>query len=88
MISAIFNSQGIIALISIVFLLGCRIVLGLSALTDFMNPASMSKHAMEVLITGAVNPNVIWNVLVVLIWIALTISVTIFWITGKRFNNE
>ncbi|MDQ0898997.1 MULTISPECIES: ABC transporter permease [unclassified Paenibacillus] len=88
MISTIFNSQGIIALISIVFLLGCRIVLGLSTLTDFMNPASMSKHAMEVLITGAVNPNVIWNGLVVLIWIVLTIIVTIFWISSKKFNNE
>ncbi|KRE32259.1 ABC transporter permease [Paenibacillus sp. Soil724D2] len=88
MISTIFNSQGIIALISIVFLLGCRIVLGLSSFTDFLNPASMSKQAMEVLITGAVNPSVIWNVLVVLIWIVLTIIVTIFWISGKRFNNE
>lgn len=88
MISTIFNSQGIIALISIVFLLGCRIVLGLSALTDFMNPASMSKQAMEVLITGAVNPNVIWNVLVVLIWIVLAIVVTVFWISSKRFNNQ
>ncbi|NOU89761.1 hypothetical protein GC102_29010 [Paenibacillus sp. LMG 31460] len=88
MISTIFNSQGIIALISIVFLLGCRIVLGLSSLTDYLNPASMSKQAMEVLITGAVNPSVIWNVLVVLIWIVLTIVVTVFWISGKRFNNE
>ncbi|MDF2644974.1 MAG: sulfatase-modifying factor enzyme 1 family protein [Paenibacillus sp.] len=88
MISTIFNSQGIIALISIVFLLGCRIVLGLSSFTDLMNPASMSKQAMEVLITGAVNPSVIWSVLVVLIWIVLTIVVTVFWISGKRFNNE
>ncbi|MGO4273254.1 ABC transporter permease [Paenibacillus sp. TAF58] len=88
MISTIFNSQGIIALISIVFLLGCRIVLGLSSFIDFINPASMSKHGMEVLTTGAVNPNVIWHVLVVLIWIVLTISVTIFWISRKKFNNE
>lgn len=88
MISTIFSSQGIIALISIVFLLGCRIVLGLSSLTDVMNPASMSKHAMEILITGAVNSNVIWNSLVVLIWIVLTIIVTIFWISSKKFNNE
>ncbi|NEW05953.1 hypothetical protein GK047_08015 [Paenibacillus sp. SYP-B3998] len=88
MISTIINSQGMIALISIVFLLGCRIVLGLSSLTDFMNPASMSKQAMEVLITGAVNPNVTWNVLVVLIWIVLSFIITIFWISNKKFNNE
>ncbi|CAN7317826.1 ABC transporter permease [Paenibacillus sp. LjRoot56] len=88
MISTIFNSQGIIALISIVFLLGCRIVLGLSTLTDFMNPASMSKHAMEVLITGAANPNVIWNVLMVLLWIVLTIIVTIFWISSKKPQSD
>lgn len=88
MISTIFNSQGIIALISFVFLLGCRIVIGLSSLTDFMNPAGMSKHAMEVLITGAVNPNAIWNILVVFLWIVLTILVTSFWISSKKFNNE
>ncbi|CAN7670904.1 hypothetical protein LJR153_005272 [Paenibacillus sp. LjRoot153] len=88
MISTIFNSQGIIALISIVFLLGCRIVLGFPNLPDFMNPASMSKHAMEVLITGAVNPNVIWNVLMVLIWIVLTIIVTIFWISSKKLKSD
>ncbi|MNV69577.1 putative transmembrane protein YxlG [compost metagenome] len=88
MISTIFNSQGIIALISIVFLLGCRIVIGLSSLTDFMNPAGMSKHAMEVLITGAVNPNAIWNILVVFLWVVLTILVTNFWISSKKFNNE
>jgi ABC-2 type transport system permease protein len=88
MISTICNSQGMIAIISIVFLLGGRIVLGLSAVADMINPASMSKHAMEVLIMGEVNPDVIWNVLVVLIWVILTILVTIYWISSKRFNDE
>lgn len=88
MISTIFNGQGIIALISIVFLLGCRIIVGLIPLIDFMNPASMSKNAMEVLIIGTVNPNVIWNVVAALIWIALTIIVTSIWISNKKFNNE
>ncbi len=51
MISAIFYSQGIIALISIVFLFGCRLIVGLS------------KHAMETLVTGLVNSNAISNIL-------------------------
>lgn len=52
MISAIFHSQGIIALISIAFLLACRIIVGLIPIVDQVNPASMSKHAMETLVTG------------------------------------
>ena len=88
MISAIFHSQGIIALISIVFLLGCRIIVGLNPLIDFVNPASMSKHAMEVLITGSVNSSVIGNMLVAFVWIFLTLFVTNYWISHKKFNHE
>ena len=53
MISAIFHSQGIIALISIVFLLACRVIVGLNPIMDRLNPAGMSKYAMETLVTGA-----------------------------------
>ncbi|AXN39525.1 ABC transporter permease [Peribacillus butanolivorans] len=88
MISTIFNSQGIIALISIVFLLGCRIVVGLSPIIDNVNPASMSKHAMEVLILGTVNTDVIWSVISTIVLSALTILVTNIWISKKKFNNE
>ncbi|MFE4353061.1 ABC transporter permease [Peribacillus butanolivorans] len=88
MISTIFNSQGIIALISIVFLLGCRIVVGLSPVIDNVNPASMSKHAMEVLILGTVNIDVIWSVISTIVLSALTILVTNIWISKKKFNNE
>ncbi|MGE7765303.1 ABC transporter permease [Peribacillus sp. NPDC096540] len=88
MISTIFNSQGIIALISIVFLLGCRIVVGLSPVIDNVNPASMSKHAMEVLILGTVNTDVIWSVLSTIVLTALTILVTNIWISKKKFNIE
>ncbi|MEK4534374.1 ABC transporter permease subunit [Peribacillus sp. FSL K6-1552] len=88
MISTIFNSQGIIALISIVFLLGCRIVVGLSPVIDNVNPASMSKHAMEVLILGTVNTDVIWSVILTIVLSALTILVTNIWISKKKFNNE
>ena len=52
MISTIFHSQGMIALISIVFLLACRVIAGLNPIMDQLNPASMSKYAMETLVTG------------------------------------
>ncbi|USK36044.1 ABC transporter permease [Bacillus sp. F19] len=88
MISTIFNSQGIIALISIVFLLGCRIIVGLSPIIDFVNAASMSKHAMEVLVTGSVNSKAIDNALVTIVWIVLILFVTNYWIANKKFNHE
>lgn len=88
MISAIFHSQGIIALISIVFLIGCRIIVGLSPIMDQVNPASMSKHAMETLVTGLVNSNAIGNVLLTIVWILLTLFVTNYWIANKKFNHE
>lgn len=88
MISAIFHSQGIIALISIFFLIGCRIIVGLSPIIDQVNPASMSKHAMETLVTGLVTSNAIGNVLLTLVWILLTLFVTNYWIANKKFNHE
>jgi ABC-2 type transport system permease protein len=88
MISTIFNSQGIIALISIVFLLGCRIIVGLIPLIDFVNPASMSKHAMVVLVTGSADAKAIENALVTIIWIVLILFVTNYWIANKKFNHE
>lgn len=88
MISAIFHSQGIIALISIMFLLGCRIIVNLNPIIDFVNPASMSKHAIEVLITGSAISSVIGNVLVAFVWIFLTLFVTNYWIAHKKFNHE
>ncbi|MGM0878488.1 MAG: ABC transporter permease subunit [Bacillota bacterium] len=88
MISAIFHSQGIIALISIIFLIGCRIIVNLNPIIDFVNPASMSKHAMEVLITGSAISSVIGNVLVAFVWIFLTLFVTNYWIAHKKFNHE
>jgi ABC-2 type transport system permease protein len=88
MISTIFHSQGIIALISIIFLIGCRIIVNLNPFIDFFNPASMSKHAMEVLITGSVISSVFGNVLVVFVWIFLTLFVTNYWIAHKKFNHE
>jgi ABC-2 type transport system permease protein len=88
MISTIFNNQGIIALISIVFLIGCRIIVGLNPVIDFVNSASMSKHAMEVLISGAINLKAIDNVLVTLVWIVLILFVINYWIANKKVNHE
>ncbi|EJS46872.1 ABC transporter permease [Bacillus nitratireducens] len=88
MISAIFYSQGIIALISIVFLLGCRLIVGLSPIMNQINPASMSKHAMETLVTGLVNSNAISNILLTVFLILLTLFVTNYWIINKKFNHE
>ncbi|MCI0768347.1 ABC transporter permease subunit [Bacillus sp. TL12] len=88
MISTIFNNQGIIALVSIIFLLGCRIIVGLSPVIDFVNSASMSKHAMEMLITGSMNSKAINNTLVTLVWIVLIFFVTNYWIANKKFNHE
>ena len=88
MISAIFHSQGIIALISIVFRLGCRLIVSLSPIMNQINPASMSKHAMETLVTGLVNSNAIGNMLLTVFLILLTLFVTNYWIVNKKFNHE
>ena len=88
MISTIFNSQGVIALISIVFLLCCRLVVGLSPVLDQVNPAGMSKHAMETLTAGAVNSDVIGNGVFTIVWIMLILFVTYCWIANKKFNDE
>ncbi|KFL63444.1 hypothetical protein FO497_05435 [Bacillus cereus ATCC 10876] len=88
MISAIFYSQGIITLISIVFLLGCRLIVGLSPIMNQINPASMSKHAMETLVTGLVNSSAISNMLLTVFLILFTLFVTNYWIINKKFNYE
>jgi ABC-2 type transport system permease protein len=48
----------------------------------------MSKHAMEVLITGSAISSVIGNVLIAFVWIFLTLFVTNYWIAHKKFNHE
>ncbi len=77
-----------IALISIVFLLACRVIVGLNPIMDQLNPASMSKYAMEMLVTGGVNSNAIINGLLTIVWILLTLFVTFYWIANKKFNDE
>lgn len=88
LISTILSSQAAIALLSIVFLLGCRIMVGLSPIIDLLNPASVSKHAMEVLITGSINFHAKGNILLTFVWILLTLFVMNYWIVHKKFNHE
>lgn len=88
MISTLINSPGLIALICIAFLIGCRLIVGLSSMIDIINPASMSKHAMEVLITGSVNSNTMVNLVVSLLCAAIAIFITNYWISNKKFSNE
>ncbi|AOH54748.1 hypothetical protein ABE28_010335 [Peribacillus muralis] len=88
MISTIITGQGVIALISIVFLIGCRIFVGLSPLLDIINSASMSKHAMTLLITGRISSQAVINLLVTSFWIILMLNVTHYWIVNKKFNHE
>jgi len=88
MISTVFQSQGVIALISIVYLITCRIIVGLNPVIDFINPASMSKHAVELIITGTLNLDGIINLLLSLVCILMTLIVTYYWIFNKKFNHE
>ncbi|WP_442600806.1 ABC transporter permease [Paenibacillus sp. KN14-4R] len=88
MMSTLFNSQGIIALLSIVTLLGFRMPVGLNPVIDLISPASLSKHAAGVLNTGAVPAGASWNVLVILLLIGLTMIVTNHWIAKKKFTHE
>lgn len=88
MISTIFNSQGVIALISIVFILGCRVIVGLNPVLDNINPASMSNYAMELLVLGTLNTSVIWSVFITLILSTLAFYISNIWIARKKYNVE
>lgn len=87
MISTIFYSQGVVALISIVCLMGLRVIVGLSPVIDHMNPASMSGYAMDILIAGTVDPEFVWSLIITLLLTTLTISIAGGWLSEKRFNE-
>lgn len=88
MISTIFNSQAVIALISIVVVLGCRLLVGLNPILDNLNPASMSAYATEMLVTGTFQTSTIWCIFITLLLSALTIYLSQIWISNKKFNIE
>lgn len=84
MISTIFNSQGVIALISIVFLLISRMIVGFYPSLDYLNPASMGQHAIEMLVSGNFHSEIIWSMLTTILFSALAISISIIWISHKK----
>ncbi|MGG3890476.1 ABC transporter permease subunit [Metabacillus fastidiosus] len=88
MMSTILNSQAAIALISIIFLLACRMLVGLNPIIDSVNPAAMSKAAMELLIAGTVDIKVVVSTIVTIILIGLTIFITNYWISSKKYSSE
>lgn len=88
MVSTIFNGQGVIALISIVCLLILKMISGLHPLLDLLNPAGMSQQAMLVLITGSIDSHLYGNMLMTLIWIALTVMISHYWISQKKYHKD
>ncbi|KWW21256.1 hypothetical protein AS888_16815 [Peribacillus simplex] len=87
LISMICNGQGMIALISLVFLIGCRIIVNLNPVLDIINPASMSNHAMTLLITGTISSHAVISLLVALFWMVLMFYVMNYWISDKKYNQ-
>ncbi|MEC0244314.1 ABC transporter permease subunit [Paenibacillus chitinolyticus] len=88
MLSTLFNSQSMIAVTAIVLLIGSRIMAGISPVIDFINPASMGKLAMELLIAGSIPPRAMEHTLVTLVWIALILFATNHWISGNKITSD
>lgn len=88
LISTIFKSQGVIALISIGTLLGCRLVIGLSPIVDLVNPAVMSKYAIEYLSNGESYSNVWSGSFFTFAWLFVILIMIHYWINHKKFIIE
>lgn len=86
MISAIFKSQAVTGLVSIAFLLLVSLGSGLYPLIEFLSPATMSHYAMELLIQGSIHPNFFWHIFITIGWISLTMFITYYWISSKKYN--
>src|SRR5699024_1087720 len=67
MISTLFNSQGVIALVYIVVLLLARAIVGLSPVLDYINPASISGYAVRALMTETFSFSFVWQALYTII---------------------
>ncbi|MBK3497243.1 hypothetical protein JFL43_20920 [Viridibacillus sp. YIM B01967] len=88
MLSAVLNSQALIAIVGIITLLICRMLVGLHPMLDAVNPAGMSQHAMNLLISGSIGANLSINLLVTIIWVLLTVIITHYWILQKKFHES
>ncbi|MGE7091995.1 ABC transporter permease [Lysinibacillus sp. NPDC048646] len=85
MLSTFFNSQAVIALVSIVVLLLCRLIAGLHPVLDIFNPAGFSLRASSFLMTGSVGAWWEINVIVTLLLIFGMILTMHYWIAKKKF---
>ncbi|QDQ02019.1 ABC transporter permease [Lysinibacillus fusiformis] len=85
MISTFFNSQAVIALVSIVALLLCRLIAGLHPSISIFNPAGFSLRASSVLMTGSIGAWWEINVIVTFLLIFGMILTMHFWIAKKKF---
>lgn len=88
MFSTLFNNQGIIALLSIVLLLLCRSLVGINSFVDLINPAMMSAHAVEILMTGIIHSKLTANLLITLILCFAAILISKDWIAKKKYDNS
>src|SRR5699024_1120916 len=86
MMSTIFNSQVVIALLSIVFLLYCQVIVCLYHILDHLHTARICPYAMEIVISATWSVNVILNIIISLILSTLAINVSNIWITGKKYR--
>src|SRR5699024_8024617 len=86
MMSTIFKSQGFIALMAIVILLGSRLFTNLDLALNIFNPASMSDAAAKVLITGTIDLKMGLNLVMSLILVALIGCFTYYWISHKKYD--
>lgn len=86
MLSAVLNSQALIAIVGIITLLICRMLVGLHPMLDAVNPAGMSQHAMNILITGSIGANLFINILATILVVMITVMVTYYWIQKKKYH--
>ncbi|WP_431027232.1 ABC transporter permease [Lysinibacillus sp. LZ02] len=85
MLSAMFNSQAFIALVSIVVLLLCRLTAGLHPLLDIINPGSMSVRAISMLMVGSMGEAWLLNMAVTLLIIIGMVQMMHYWIVNKKY---
>ncbi|MOA52973.1 hypothetical protein D3C78_1763570 [compost metagenome] len=88
LISTIFRSIGFIALLSIILLLTLRMLVGMNPTLDLMNPANMSKYAMDLLINGSSNVGVDTKYVINLVstcgWLVITVAISNYWLRNKK----
>lgn len=88
LISTVFRSIGFIALLSIILLLTLRMIVGMNPILDLMNPANMSKYAMDILINGSSNVGVdtkyVINLASTCGWLVITVAISNYWLRNKK----